>query len=276
MTASRPLERGARAAAWLPQATASPDDVRGLAIRVAGSTAAAAAAGCGAMLAARRLAGAIEPAGPALLLAATAAGGSLVLAADAARRAGGPRGVPLAARAGLALAVAGLAPLPWTAAPASSIATAVAVLAAAAVMVRMPLRRAGGRAAAVDREVGGRPRRRGHRALRGRDSRREPPPGLLRQRFERRELPTGGERVRGRVVVVVPAGAKVGYGHLGFCPAFAATPGVEVTTAYDGVEATVLAAEVLPWGVRVECRLAEAAEEQLEIPVDLVAAADPT
>ena len=108
-------------------------------------------------------------------------------------------------------------------------------------------------------------------AARRRRADRSPQPGLLRQRFERRELPAGTERVRGRVVVSVPAGSRTGYGHLGFCPAFVATPTVEVTTAYDGVEATVSAAEVLPWGVRVECRLAEPAEEPVEIPVDLVA-----
>jgi len=33
----------------------------------------------------------------------------------------------------------------------------------------------------------------------------------------------------------------------------------------------VTAAEVLPWGVRIECRLSEPAEEPLEIPVDLLA-----
>ena len=77
-------------------------------------------------------------------------------------------------------------------------------------------------------------------------------------------------------MVVVPTGAKAGYGHLGFCPAFAATPAVEATTAYDGVEAIVSAAEVLPWGVRVECRLAEPAEEQVQIPVDVVAIAADT
>ncbi|MFM9058444.1 MAG: hypothetical protein ACKOSQ_04900 [Planctomycetaceae bacterium] len=274
MTASSPLERRARPAAWLARVDASPDDVSGLVIRVAGTSAAAAAAGCGAMLAARRLAGAIEPAGPTLLLAATAVGAALALAADAARGAGGARGLPLTARAGLALAVAGLAPLPWAAQPAGWIVTAVAALAVVAISLRLPLRRTGERPVPEHRAVAGRTRSPRRSAPRGRDSDREPQAGLVRQRFERRELPGGGERVRGRVVVVVPAGAKTGYGHLGFCPAFAATPGVEVTTAYDGVEATVLAAEVLPWGVRVECRLAEAADEQLEIPVDLVAGAD--
>jgi hypothetical protein len=35
------------------------------------------------------------------------------------------------------------------------------------------------------------------------------------------------------------------------------------------VEALVSAAEVLPWGMRVECRLDEPAEEAFEIPVDV-------
>jgi hypothetical protein len=49
--------------------------------------------------------------------------------------------------------------------------------------------------------------------------------------------------------------------------AFATLPAVEVTTDCDFVEAEVAAAEILPWGVRVECRLSEPAEEPLEIPV---------
>jgi hypothetical protein len=58
---------------------------------------------------------------------------------------------------------------------------------------------------------------------------------------------------------------------MGFCPPFASLPAVEVTTNYDGVEAVVSAAEVLPWGIRIECRLDEPAEEAIEIPVDVVA-----
>lgn len=267
MTASRAVDRGVRAA-WPESAPRA--DVGGLAVRAAGTAAAAAAAGCGAVIATRRLAGAIDPAGPALLLAATAAGVALALAADAARRAGGPRGAAIAARAGLGLAVAGLATPPWAAGPADWIALAVAAVGTAATVCRLPGRRAdGGRGPEPTTDRRPEVRRRGR-------PRREPEPGVLRQRFERRELPAGGERVRGRVVVVVPTGAKAGYGHLGFCPAFAATPAVEATTAYDGVEAIVTAAEVLPWGVRVECRLAEPAEEQVQIPVDLVAVATDT
>lgn len=95
--------------------------------------------------------------------------------------------------------------------------------------------------------------------------------GSLLQRFERVALPGGGECVRGRLCLVVPEGSRSGSTHMGFCPPFASLPAVEVTTNYDGVEAVVSAAEVLPWGIRIECRLDEPAEEAIEIPVDVVA-----
>jgi len=100
-----------------------------------------------------------------------------------------------------------------------------------------------------------------------------PPAGNLLQRFERIVLPGGAECVRGRLCVAVPKGARSGYGHVGFCPPLASQPAVDVTTDYDGVEAVVSAAEVLPWGVRIECRLDEPAEETIEIPVDIFATA---
>jgi hypothetical protein len=96
-------------------------------------------------------------------------------------------------------------------------------------------------------------------------------PGHLRQRFTRYETPAGSDCLQGRINVAIAAGARTAHGHVGFCPAFEVTPAVEVATEYDGVEATVAAAEVLPWGVRVDVRLAEPAEEPLEIPIDLVA-----
>ena len=99
------------------------------------------------------------------------------------------------------------------------------------------------------------------------------PGASLLQRFERIVLPGGAECVRGRLCVAVPKGARSGYGHVGFCPPLASQPTVDVTTDYDGVEAVVSAAEVLPWGVRIECRLDEPAEETIEIPVDILATA---
>jgi hypothetical protein len=86
----------------------------------------------------------------------------------------------------------------------------------------------------------------------------------------------GTDFLRGTIVVQIPAGAKAGHGHVGFCPSFAALPTVQVSTPYDGVDATVNAAEVLPWGVRIECRLADPAEERVEIPVTVSASLAPT
>jgi hypothetical protein len=98
-----------------------------------------------------------------------------------------------------------------------------------------------------------------------------PPNGSLLQRFERLALLEGGECVRGRLSVVVPEGSRLGYAHVGFCPPLASQPTIDVSTDYDGVEAVVSAAEVLPWGARIECRLDEPAEETVEIPVDILA-----
>jgi hypothetical protein len=98
-----------------------------------------------------------------------------------------------------------------------------------------------------------------------------PPNGSLLQRFERLALPDGGECVRGRLSVVVSEGSRSGYAHVGFCPPLASQPTIDVSTDYDGVEAVVSAAEVLPWGARIECRLDEPAEETVEIPVDILA-----
>lgn len=98
--------------------------------------------------------------------------------------------------------------------------------------------------------------------------------GLLQQRFERFVVPE--ERVeclRGTLHLTVVAGTRLATGHVGFCPPFHHLPLVDVGTACEEVEATILAAEVLPWGVRIECRLDEPADETIRIPVEVVARA---
>lgn len=92
------------------------------------------------------------------------------------------------------------------------------------------------------------------------------------QRFNRAD---GSDCLRGRLFLAVPKGVRTASGHVGFCPPFATIPAVDVTTAYDEVEAIVAAAEVLPWGTRVECRLDEPADEPFEIPIDIVATSPP-
>ena len=78
---------------------------------------------------------------------------------------------------------------------------------------------------------------------------------------------------------VLSLSSWVATGHVGFCPAFPVIPDVTVSTDYDALEVAVTAAEVLPWGVRVECRVEDPADEPVIIPVDirisLPAAGDP-
>ena len=97
-------------------------------------------------------------------------------------------------------------------------------------------------------------------------------PGRLVQRLERYQgHHAGTDTLRGTVNLFMAAGARTAHGHIGFCPPFSQIPAVEVTTAYEAVEAVVSAAEILPWGVRVECRLDAPADEAFEIPVDIQA-----
>ncbi len=96
----------------------------------------------------------------------------------------------------------------------------------------------------------------------------------VQQRFERFVIVDDGmECVRGTIHLSVVAGTRSATGHVGFCPPFHAVPQVEVGTRSEVVEAAIVAAEILPWGVRVECRLDDTADETIDIPVDIVARA---
>ncbi|MEO1990708.1 MAG: hypothetical protein ABGW78_02160 [Pirellulales bacterium] len=90
------------------------------------------------------------------------------------------------------------------------------------------------------------------------------------QQQQRYSASDGLERIRGQLFLSVPSGVRSASGHIGFCPPFLSTPTVEVETDYDEVEAVVSAAEVLPWGVRIECRLDEPTDEPFEIPIQLL------
>lgn len=259
---------------------------------------------CGAVLLLRRLAGAIEaPPGPEAVLATCGAGLLLVAIGDLAWRPSAARASNSAmswlpavlARLGLLMAVAAVG-LPLRLAPAVDALTTIAVLLVSLVAVargpvaglistRLVRRRPAKTNGRLDvpTAAGSLPiavpviapaltacpdQIQSHAQEWDTPS---PLAGSLLQRFERIALPEGFECVRGRLCVVVPEGSRSGYAHVGFCPPLAAMPTVDVTTDYDGVEAVVSAAEVLPWGVRVECRLDEPAEETIEIPVDILA-----
>lgn len=233
---------------------------------------------CGGVLAMRRLTGGVTLVPDAVPLATLCIGGGLLVAVGdvAAGLAGRPR--PMLTRVGFLVAAFATA-LPLPVGRPGAAAMAVASMAwATALLVRPGIsrRRRPAMVPAVPSAVdppAGRP------AI--------PPPLVaapwsgsapaasagehLLQRQERISLPDGGECVRGRLFLAVAAGSRNASGHVGFCPPLAATPTVELSTAYDDVEAVVVAAEVLPWGVRVECRLDEPADEPLEIPIDVLA-----
>lgn len=257
------------------------------------------AAACGTVLVFRRIAGAFGAApGPETVLAICVAGLALVAGCDLASRlpaarASGPAATLLPAmlaRVGLIMGVAAVGLPVRTAWSLDALATTAAFVVSLAAIARGPIadrirvRLARGRRSAANRDApaagspllsgplvpaAAPPRPLPHdRAWEGGPS---SPAGSLVQRFERMALAEGAECVRGRLCVAIVKGARSGYGHVGFCPPLASQPTVDVTTDYDGVEAVVSAAEVLPWGVRVECRLDEPAEETIEIPVDVLA-----
>lgn len=95
---------------------------------------------------------------------------------------------------------------------------------------------------------------------------------FLQQQIRRRTA-AGGESIRGTVVVSFQTGERLAVAHVGFCPPLQESPTVQLSTAYDEMDAVVTPGEILPWGIRVECRLEEAAEDPFDIPVDFVATA---
>ena len=99
-------------------------------------------------------------------------------------------------------------------------------------------------------------------------------PGILQQQFDRYVLPDERmECIRGTIHLTVVAGTRLVTGHVGFCPPFHHLPQVDVGTVCEDVEATIVAAEILPWGARIECRLDEPADETILIPIDVIARA---
>lgn len=288
MTSVHALLRGS----WLPGPPGrrpGTDDGRSLPAAAAAALSLAVAA-AGATLLGRRLTGGFAAVPTAVVPWAIAATGiPLVLAVQAAARLGGERWPEWLARLGLAAGAVAVAPL--VAPPAWP--GRIIGLAGTAVTLLVALRPTGGwrpprlaglrpsrlrddpqpwdaerRGLAAKPEVAplaGRPAAAGVEQHLG--GAWPAPPGGFRQRFERYETATGEDCIRGEVMLPIAAGSRTGHAHVGFCPSFATLPAVEVTTECDFVEAEVTAAEVLPWGVRVECRLSEPAEEPLAIPV---------
>lgn len=241
-----------------------------------GGLSAVLAAVCGIVLFLRRIGGGFGPLGGGGLVVAAALGGLLVAGCDAAARSTRLAPAwPIVARVGYLLALGALALPPRVAG--GGLAAAVLAWMIAAWVVAAPLvgraapRWLAGlraRAATVPRVLEPHDPAPAPAPATAVDS--APCPGHLLQRFERYEL-DGFDCLRGTLALAVPQGARSAHGHVGFCPAFRQVPEVRTDTPFDGVEAIVTAAEIVPWGVRIECRLDEPAEEPVEIPVDVFA-----
>jgi len=228
----------------------------------------------GIVLLVRLASGALTPPTPAIVLLAGLATCALLGVTDAAASPSGWWLAAVAGRVGLIVTVGALVAAPRHAGAADWAARGIVLAATLAALIGKRTRPASAtprgalvRSAHARERPGSDP---------GRHAGARRPPGALRQRLERYERVDGTDFLRGTIVVQIPAGAKAGHGHVGFCPSFAALPTVQVSTPYDGVDATVNAAEVLPWGVRIECRLADPAEERVEIPVTVSASLAPT
>lgn len=257
------------------------DRPRGMAVDALVSATAATAGvlstAAGGLLAVRRLGSgfAVTP-GPAVIVVVCAAGFLIVLVVDRARQAGGAVLPTVLARLGLALGAAAVA-LPTQSSTPTTLVFSAATLAAVAALSLMPLLRRAMVNARRKAAHGSRPLPPSTAttpSLSDRTGRAVAAPSALGdvvQRLERRGLAGGGERIEGLVRVTVPRGARLGWAHVGFCPPFTTTPSVDVATGYDEIEAIVAAAEVLPWGARVEVRLDEPAEQTLDVPVEFAA-----
>lgn len=255
-----------------PSTTGLPERFTTAVAGIVGLTLAGGLAAGGSLLAARQLAGAIRtPPSLAGLLVAVAVGLACLAVVDLLRRLlPSPRAWlgSLLARGGLLAGLWGL-----TSQGGESRVAAVALMAAVAVVVPPLVELAGIMRLRESGPAGNAPA-----PIPSPSPPLLPAPAMpageaLCQRQERTLLEGGRERVRGTVVVGFRAGTKTAHAHVGFCPPLAEVPEASVTTTYDEMDASVAIGERLPWGLRIECRLEEEAEEAFEIPVDFTAVA---
>ncbi len=84
------------------------------------------------------------------------------------------------------------------------------------------------------------------------------------QQLVRTQTADGAEQICGRLRIAFAAGQRTGSVHVAFCPPLAATPEVEVEQL-DGPPARIKTAQLLPYGARLDLKLAAAADEQTSV-----------
>ena len=80
------------------------------------------------------------------------------------------------------------------------------------------------------------------------------------QQLTRSQAADGAEELFGWLRMAFAAGQRTGSIHVAFCPPFVATPELAVEQI-DGPQVRIKTAQLLPYGVRLDLKLAAAAEE---------------
>lgn len=87
---------------------------------------------------------------------------------------------------------------------------------------------------------------------------------FLMQQLTRSQAADGSEEIAGWLRVAFAAGQRTGNAHVAFCPPLAGTPAFEVEQI-DGPDARIKTAQVLPYGARLDLKLAAATEEPVSV-----------
>ncbi|NUQ64775.1 MAG: hypothetical protein HUU20_20120 [Pirellulales bacterium] len=94
------------------------------------------------------------------------------------------------------------------------------------------------------------------------------------QQLTRSRLPGGGEAFRGWLRVPLAAGQRSANVHLAFCPPFSQTPEVAIDQQ-DGPPARIRTVQILPYGARIDLKLAQACDEDGAIVLHFTAETSP-
>ena len=94
------------------------------------------------------------------------------------------------------------------------------------------------------------------------------------QQLTRSQAADGVEELSGWLRTAFAAGQRTGSLHVAFCPPFAVTPELEVEQL-DGPEARIKTAQLLPYGARLDLKLAAAAEEPTSVLLQFSARTPP-
>ena len=95
-----------------------------------------------------------------------------------------------------------------------------------------------------------------------------PPPGEVTQEFVRTRQPDGSERLAGWLRTPLSPGQRTASVHVAFCPPFVRTPKITVAQQ-EGPPARIKEAQLLPYGARLDLKLAQAADAPATVLLEI-------